>query len=146
MEVLEPPRGAQPPAPGEAMSHRLLRSYATFLVVLGWLHVVVFTLLGFVPWLTFVGQLVPTVSAWKPWALYASPVVGLLVGALCGLGYFVLSGIIQVFLDQRDLLEEILQAQRRLLGLVEPRRPSGGPSAKDLFDLTEIRGTDEPRL
>ena len=110
------------------MSHRLLRSYATFLVVLGWLHVIVFTLLGFVPWLTFVGQLVPTVSAWEPWALYASPVVGLLVGALCGLGYFVLSGVIQVFLDQRDLLEEILQAHRRLLGLVESRRPSGGPS------------------
>jgi len=128
------------------MSHRLLRSYATFLVVLGWLHVVLFTLFGFAPWLGFVGELVPAVSQWGPWALYASPAVGLLVGALCGLGYFVLSGVIQVFLDQRDLLEEILQTHRHILRLVESRQPSGGLRAKDPFDLTDIRGRDEPLL
>jgi hypothetical protein len=128
------------------MSHRLLRSYATFLVVLGWLHVVLFTLLGFAPWLGFVGQLVPAVSQWGPWALYASPAVGLLVGALCGLGYFVLSGVIEVFLDQRDLLDEILQTHRHILRLVETRQPSDGLSAKDPFDLTDIRGRDEPLL
>ena len=129
------------------MSHRLLRSYATLLVVLGWLHVVLFTLLGFAPWLGLVGQLVPTVSQWEPWVLYASPAVGLLVGTLCGLAYFAVSGVIRVLLDQRDFLEEILQAHHRLLRLAESRQPSGAvSSAKDPFDLTDIRGTGEPLL
>jgi len=129
------------------MSHRLLRSYATLLVVLGWLHVVLFTLLGFAPWLGLVGQLVPTVSQWEPWVLYAFPAVGLLVGTLCGLAYFAVSGVIRVLLDQRDFLEEILQAHHRLLRLAESRQPSGAvSSAKDPFDLTDIRGTGEPLL
>ncbi|MBP1777154.1 MAG: hypothetical protein H6Q86_3164 [candidate division NC10 bacterium] len=125
------------------MSHRLLRSYANLLVVLGWLHVVLFTLLGFAPWLGFVGQLVPAVSQWESWALYASPAVGLLIGTLCGLAYFVVSGVIRVLLDQRDFLEEILQAHRHLLRHAESQQPSGDSGAKDPFDLTEIRGTGE---
>ncbi len=132
---------------GESMSHRLLRSYATLLVVLGWLHVVLFALLGFAPWLGLVGQLVPAVSQWEPWVLYASPAVGLLVGTLCGLTYFAVSGVIRVLLDQRDFLEEILQAHHRLLRLAESRQPRGAASsAKDPFDLTDIRGTGEPLL
>jgi len=106
----------------------------------GWLHVVLFTLLGFAPWLGFVGQLVPAVSQWESLALYASPAVGLLVGTLCGLAYFAVSGVIRVLLDQRDLLEEILQAHHRLLRLAETRQPSGASSTKDPFDLTDIRG------
>jgi len=125
------------------MSHHLLRSYATLLVAVGWLHVVVFTLLGFAPWLGVVGPLVPAVSHWAPWALYASPAVGLLVGALCGLAFFAVSGVIRVLLDQRDFLEEILQAHRHLLRHAESQQPSGDSGAKDPFDLTEIRGTGE---
>jgi len=128
------------------MSHHLLRSYATLLVAVGWLHVVLFTLLGFAPWLGFVGPLVPAVSLWAPWALYASPAVGLLVGALCGLAYFAVSGVIRVLLDQRDFLEEILQAHHRILRLAETRQPSGASSGKDPFDLTDIRETGEPLL
>jgi hypothetical protein len=128
------------------MSHSLLRSYATLLVVLGWLHVVLFTMLGFAPWLGLVGQLVPAVSQWESWVLYASPAVGLLVGMFCGLAFFAVSGVIRVLLDQRDCLEEILQAQHRLLRLAETRQPTGASSAKDPFDLTDIRGTGEPLL
>jgi hypothetical protein len=51
-----------------------------------------------------------------------------------------------VLLDQRDLLEEILQAQHRLLRPAETRQPAGASSAKDPFDLTDIRGTAEPLL
>jgi hypothetical protein len=128
------------------MSHRLLRSYANLLVAVGWLHVVFFTLLGFAPWLGFAGHFVPAVSQWEPWALYASPAVGLLVGTLCGLAYFAVSGVIRVLLDQRDFLEEILQAHHRILRLVETRQPSGASGAKDPFDLTDIWGTGEPPL
>ena len=121
------------------MSHRPLRSTATLLTVLGWLHVVVCTLLGFAPWFGPVAQRVPAVFLWEPWALYASPAVGLLVGTLCGLAFFVASGVIRVLLEQRDLLEEILEAQQRLVRPTESRQPIGASSAKDPFDLTGIR-------
>jgi hypothetical protein len=110
------------------------------------MHVVVFALLGFAPWLGLVGPLVPAVSQWEPWVLYASPAVGLLAGALCGLVFFTVSGVIRVLLDQRDSLEEILETHRHLLRLVESHRPSGAPGAKDPFDLSDIRGMEEPRL
>ncbi len=127
------------------MSHRLLRSCATLLVVLGWLHIVAFTALGFAPWLGIVGQLFPAVSLWEPWVLYVSPAVGLLAGALCGLGYFAASGVIRVLLDQRDILEEILEAHHRFLRPADPRQPHATAPA-DPFDLSDIRGTGEPLL
>ncbi len=114
-------------------------------MVLGWLHVVLFTLAGFAPWLVS-GQSTPPESPWVAWAVYAGPAVGLLVGALSGLGYFVVSGVIRVFLDQRDLLEEILQTHRRLLEIVEYRQPAGRSATQDPFDLTGITDTDEPIL
>ena len=121
-----------------------LRSYTTFLVVLGWMHVILFTVLGFVPWLIFGGQPILMESWWRQGALYASPAVGLLVGALSGLGLFILSGVIRVLMDQRDLLEEILLTNRRLLQITESRHPSDRPSKKDPFDLTDLKDTEEP--
>ncbi len=120
-----------------------LRSYTTLLVVLGWLHVVCFTLLGFAPWFAFPGQQILGESWWGQWALYASPAVGLLVGALTGLGYFILSGVIRLFLDQRDLLEELLQTQRRLLQVVESPQPGARVATKDPFDLTDLKDGED---
>ncbi|RPI05428.1 MAG: hypothetical protein EHM71_12680 [Zetaproteobacteria bacterium] len=128
------------------MSHRPLRSYAKFLMVLGWLHVVVFALAGFAPWFVFAGWPIFREGPWGPWAAYAAPAVGLLFGALLGLGYFLLSGLIRLFLDQRDLLEELLQTDRRLLQLMESQLPSEHAAPTDPFDLSELRGTDEPVL
>jgi hypothetical protein len=128
------------------MSHRPLRSYANFLVVFGWMHVVLFTLAGFAPWFIFAGRPIPVESPWDGWAMYAAPAVGLLAGALAGLGYFVLSGVIRVFLDQRDLLEELLQTNRRLLQVMESQQPSGRPASTDPFDLSDLKNTDEPLL
>ena len=125
------------------MSHRLLRSHATLLVVLGWLHVVVCTVLGFAPWFGPAAPFVPGVSQWGPWAFYASPALGLLVGALGGLAFFVASGVIRVLLDQRDLLEELVEAQQRLVRPAESRQPSGASSATDPFDLTDLRRTED---
>src|SRR5512136_830715 len=125
------------------MSHRLLGSYATFLVVLGWIHVVLFTLAGFVPWFMSVGQPFSDTSQWGQWVVYASPAVGLLVGALVGLGHFILSGVIQVFLDQRDLLEELLQTHRRLYQLQQASQPTGRSVTRDPFDLTDLKNPDE---
>jgi len=124
------------------MSHRLLRSYATLLVVLGWLHVVLFTLLGFAPWLGLVGQLVRRCpnGALGPVCLSR---VGLLVGTLCGLAYFAVSGVIRVLLDQRDFLEEILQAHHRLLRLAESGSravPSPAPRIRSISPTSEGRG------
>jgi len=128
------------------MSHRPLRSYANFLVVLGWLHVILFALAGFAPWFIFAGRPIPVEAPWDAWAMYAAPAVGLLVGALAGLGYFVLSGLIRVFLDQRDLLEELLQTNRRLLQVMESRQAPGRQTTTDPFDLSELKDTDEPLL
>jgi hypothetical protein len=130
----------------ESLAHRGLRSYTTFLVVLGWMHVVLFTLAGFVPWYIFAGQPIQAGSAWEQWAIYAAPAVGLLGGALFGLGYFVISGVIRVMLDQRDLLEELLQTHRHFLRIAESRHPGGRASPQDPFDLTGIKDTDEPVL
>lgn len=128
------------------MSHRQLRSYATLLVALGWLHVVAGTLLGFAPWFGPVAQVVPAVSRWEPWVLYASPAVGLLVGTLCGLTVFVASGVIRVLLDQRDLLEALLEAQQRLSRPAESRQASHASNVKDPFDLTGIREPGDSHL
>jgi hypothetical protein len=111
------------------------------------MHVVLFTLLGFIPWIVPVG--LPVVSGkaeWEQWAIYASPVIGLLVGALFGFGYSVLSGVIRLFLDQRDLLEELLQVHRHHLQLLQGWQPTGRPAMRDPFDLTDLKTTDEPLL
>jgi hypothetical protein len=57
--------------------------------------------------------------------------------------FFVASGVIRVLLDQRDLLEELVEAQQRVLRPAESRQPTGAPRAKDPFDLTDIRRTEE---
>jgi len=136
-------RGSSHLPGGDSMSQSPLRSYTTFLVFLGWLHVVLFTLLGFAPWLIFPGQPILGDSWWGQWALYASPAVGLLVGAVTGLGYFILSGVIRVFIDQRDLLEDLLLTNRRLLQIVESLQPGGRPPTKDPFDLTDLKDGEE---
>jgi hypothetical protein len=125
------------------MAHRSLRSYAGFLVVLGWLHVVLFALAGCLPWLAF-GEW--PVFRDNAWATYAAPAVGLLFGTLLGLGYFLLSGLIRLFLDQRDLLDELLQTDRRLLRFMESRLSSEPAATTDPFDLSDLRGKDEPAL
>jgi hypothetical protein len=128
------------------MSHRPLRSYARFLVVLGWLHVLLFALAGFATWFVFAEWPVFRDGPWGPWATYGAPAVGLLFGGLLGLGYFLLSGLIRLFLDQRDLLEELLQTDRRLLQLMESQLPSEHAASTDAFDLSDLRGKDEPVL
>jgi hypothetical protein len=130
----------------DVVSHRHLRSYATFLVVLGWVLVLLCTLIGFAPWLAFGGFPVPTVPSWERWILSAAPALGLLAGALGGLGCFVLSGVIRVLLDQRDLLEDILRTQRRSLRAAESPQPSAPPVPPDPFDLAGIKDRDEPVL
>jgi hypothetical protein len=86
------------------------------------------------------------VSRFEPWALYASPAVGLLVGTLCGLAFFVASGVLRLLLDQRDLLEELVEAQQRIRRPAESRQPSGASGTQDPFDLTEIRRAEESPL
>jgi hypothetical protein len=56
------------------------------------------------------------------------------------------SGVLRVLLDQRDLLEELLEAQQRLRRPAESRLPSGASGAEDPFDLTDIRRTEESLL
>lgn len=130
---------------GDDRPHRQLRSYAAFLVALGWMCVALGTLAGFVPWLVIGTPPVPMEDAWARRLLYAAPALGLLIGALGGLGCFVLSGVLRVLLDQRDLLED-LSRQRRAFR-AEDTPPPGSPSApQDLFDLTGIKGGEEPVL
>ncbi len=129
----------------EFASHQRLRSYAAFLVFLGWTHVIVFTLAGFAPWLFWTGQAVSAASPWGQWALYAAPAAGLLIGAFSALAYFIVSGVIRVLIEQRDLLEEILQEHRRLLRVAEARQSGGRPSEADPIGL-DFRGADERTL
>ncbi len=131
---------------GDPLSHRGLRSYATFLVALGWVHVGAGLLAGCVPWVVAAGQAIPGGAAWAPWLLYAAPPLGLLVGALFGLGYFILSGVLRVLLDQRDLLEDLVQTQRRLLQAAAAQRAGTPPAATDPFDLRDAKDADEPTL
>jgi hypothetical protein len=130
----------------DPLSHRGLRSYATFLVVLGWMHVGAGLLAGCVPWVLAAGQAIPADAAWAPWILYTAPPLGLLVGALSGLGYFILSGVLRVLLDQRDLLEDLVETQRRLLRIAEARQAGNRLAATDPFDLRDAKEADEPTL
>jgi hypothetical protein len=103
-------------------------------------------LVGCVPWVLDVGQAIPRDVGWAPWLLYAAPPLGLLVGALFGLGYFILSGVLQVLLDQRDLLEDLVQTQRRHLQAAATQRAGTGLAATDPFDLRDAKDADEPTL
>jgi len=120
----------------DTVTHRGLRSYTTFLVVLGWVHVGAGTLAGFAPWVLAAGQGISADAAWAPWLLYAAPPLGLLVGALSGLGYFILSGVLRVLLDQRDLLEDLVQTQRRLLQVAAARQVGTHLPVTEPFDLS----------
>ena len=130
----------------DTVTHRGLRSYTTFLVVLGWVHVGAGTLAGFAPWVFAAGQGISADTAWAPWLLYAAPPLGLLVGALSGLGYFILSGVLRVLLDQRDLLEDLVQTQRRLLQVAAARQVGTHLPVTDPFDLSDAKDAVEPTL
>ena len=127
------------------MSYQLLRTYAVILVVIGWMHLILFLALGFLPWYVFAGHAIPVSSAWEKWAIYLSPVAGLILGGFAALGYFVSSQLIRVFLDQRDFLEELLAVNRRLLRIMEGGKRGGGPLETDLFRLDESLDDDLPR-
>jgi hypothetical protein len=130
----------------DGVSHRQLRSYAAFLVGLGWTCVVLGALVGLLPWFVLGWPPVPVEFTWAPWLLYAVPALGLLAGALGGLGCFIVSGVVRVLLDQRDLLEDLLERQPRPVRVGASPQP-GSPSApQDLFDLTGIKNGDEPRF
>jgi hypothetical protein len=130
----------------DAVSHRELRSYATFLDALGWVYVGASLLAGGVPWVLSTGQAIPAGAAWAPWLLYAAPPLGLLVGALFGLGYFILSGALRILLNQRDLLEDLVQTQRRLLQVAAAQRAGTPLAVTDPFDLRDAKNADEPTL
>ena len=129
-----------------AMSYRLLRTCAVILTVLGWMHLIFFLILGFLPWFGFVGQVIPVGSPWEQWAVYLAPVGGLILGGFAALGYFVTSQLIRVFLDQRESLEELLTVNRRLLRIVEGKKRGGGPADTDPFQLDQSLDDDLPKL
>jgi len=128
------------------MPYRLLRTCAVILTVLGWMHLIFFLVLGFLPWFGFAGQIIPVGSPWEMWAVYLTPVGGLILGGLFALGYFVTSQLIRVFLDQRESLEELLAVNRRLLKIVERKKRGRGPVEMDPFQLDESLDDDLPRL
>jgi hypothetical protein len=127
------------------MSYRLLRFFAGFLNVVGWLNVICFTCLGFLPWMLSTIEPMPVASRWQGLILYGAPVAGCLFGFLAGLGFFILPQIIRVFLDQRDFLERILLTNERLLEIVQSRPPGPSSSAAGLAHL-EASGTEEKTL
>jgi hypothetical protein len=129
-----------------AMSYRLLRACAVILAVLGWVHLIFFLALGFVPWFVSVDQVFPVSSPWEQWVIYLFPMGGLILGGLTALGYFIGSQMIRVVLDQRDLLEELLGVNRRLLRIIEGKKAGGGPREADLFRLDESEDDDLPSL
>ncbi len=128
------------------MSYRLLRTYAAALAVLGWVYLILFLFLGFVPWFWAAGQAIPASASWEMWVIYLSPIGGLILGGLMALGYFVGSQLIRVFLDQRDLLEELLAVNRRLLRILEGKKPGGDPRETDLFRLDDSPEEELPSL
>ncbi len=126
------------------MSYRLLRFFAVFFNVIGWACVICFTGLGFLPWLLSTIDAVPVPPRWQFLAVYGSPVAGLLIGFLAGLGFFFLAQLIRVFLDQRDLLEQILDTLERLLATQAPADIS--PTAPAAVTRLETHASDEKTL
>lgn len=128
------------------MSHQSLRTCAAALTVLGWVHWVFFLTLGFVPWFMSARQMITVSAPWEIWAVYLSPVGGFILGGLTALGYFIGSQLIQVFLDQRDFLEELLMGNRRLLRIIEGKKPAAGTRESELFRLDQSLDDDLPSL
>jgi len=128
------------------MSYRLLRTCAVVLAVLGWVHWIFFFLLGFVPLVMPVEQLIPINAPWQMWVVYLSPFFGFVLGGLTALGYFIGSQLIRVFLDQRDSLKELLEVNRRLLRMIEGKKPGGGTRRPELFPIDESLDDDLPNL
>jgi hypothetical protein len=85
-------------------------------------------------------------STWAPWLLYAAPALGVLAGGLGGLGCFIVSGVVRVLLDQRDLLEDLLQRQPGPGRVGVSPQPGSPSTALDPFDLTELKDGDERRF
>jgi hypothetical protein len=122
------------------MSYPFLRTIAKLLTIVGWVHIVLGAVLGFLPWILFAGEPIPIMFVWEKWLLYASPLLGLLGGAVTGLGYIVFSQLILMLLDQRDTTDGILEAIRRLVRLQHPQAPIArgrDPLVGDEFDLEE---------
>ncbi len=114
------------------MSYRLLRFFAGLLNVMGWLFVIGFTGVGFLPWMLSTIEPIPVEARWQSAVIYGAPVVGCLIGALGGLGFFILAQIIRALLVQLDLQDEILQAIERRFENIEspPKRSSPGPATR----------------
>ena len=75
---------------------------------------------------------IPLEARWQSAVIYGAPVVGCLIGALGGLGFFILAQIIRALLVQLGLQEEILQAIERRFDDTEspPERSSPGPATR----------------
>ena len=114
------------------MSYRLLRFFAGLLNVIGWLFVIGFTGVGFLPWMLSTIEPIPVEARWQSVVIYGAPVVGCLIGALGGLGFFILAQIIRALLAQLSLQEEILQSIERRFDNTEspPERGSPGPATR----------------
>ncbi len=102
------------------MSRRGRRWCASPSVALGWPHIVAFTRFGFASRVGVAGQLIPTIFRREPRIRYASPAIGLRVGAP--------GGVIRVLLDRRDLRQALLETQPGPPPPAAARRPSGAPA------------------
>ena len=128
------------------MSYPLLRFCASLLIVLGWLSIVVCMVGGFLPWLLIAARLLEVGSRWEGLVMYASPVIGLLTGLIIGLGYFAAGYLLRIFLEQRDLLAELVATDRRLLRLAEPPTREPEPAGRTLFDIPDRPDPDDRTL
>jgi hypothetical protein len=134
------------------MSYRLLRFLAGSLNFIGWALVICCTGLGFLPWTLSTIESMPVAPRWQFLVIYGSPVAGFLVGFFAALGFFVLAQLIRVFLDQRDLLEQIVDTNERLLAFAQ--RPVAAPVPASVPVTTrsgpaahlEPNGTEEKTL
>ncbi len=104
---------------GIAMPFRLLRFYAGFLNFVGWVFVIGCTGIGFLPWILSTIEPMPVAPRWQLVVTYGSPVAGFLVGLLGALWLFVVAQLIRLLVNARDLLEQILDTDERLLGIAQ---------------------------
>ncbi|HTU01263.1 MAG TPA: hypothetical protein VMG58_05585, partial [Candidatus Sulfotelmatobacter sp.] len=71
---------------------------------------------------------------------------GLLAGVATGLGYLAVGYLLRIFVEQRDLLAELVAANRRLLSLAEPPRREPETAGRGLFDIPDQPEPHEPTL
>ncbi len=133
------------------MSYRTLRACAVILTVLGWVSLVFSFILGFVPWLLYVGEIFTISSPWERWVIYLSPVAGAMLGVLSAVTYLVIGQLMRVFLDQRDLLEELVAVNRRLLGATKGEKAENQvapteSNPSDPFQIDQSLNEDLPNL